>query len=432
VGTSIRAIGWDRRAAWIGGIAALALIRLSIPLVALAAQDVGLPWQPRWEYRPFEGDANGYHAAAREAIAAAARVPAPLVLLAAGLLAGAVLAALRLRRAGEGVRWLALALPAAAVSLAATLVVREMEPPGSAVVGWSLLWGAVLAPVRAVAEPGVDVAFAAGLVLSLASLAVATVATAYVGLYATGRRSVGLAAAALFACWPLATGLLVGERAWENGSWTIDVGLALYTEPVSTALVVTALALLLRPGTLAHTLPIAAAGLAVGYATVVKLSNGVVGAVLALLVLAGVGRRAFAAFAVSGLVWAPLLLAYWPKGYVELFHGETSAHEHPWALAYVDDAWTDSSLFTPRLLLLLAPLALLGCVAVRDRLSLAILATPVVVNAVVYSFYDVTKLHPRFLYGALPSLFVLEAAGGVLVVTRVAGLVRRRRAFEFR
>jgi hypothetical protein len=431
VSTATRAIGWDRRAAWFGGIAALALIRLSIPLLALDAQSVDLPRQPDWAYSPFEGDANGYHAAAREAIAATARLPAPLVVLLAAAVAGAVLAALRLRHAGEGARWLALTLPAAALALAATVVVREMEPPGAAVVGWSLLWGAMLAPVRAVAEPGIDVAFAAGLVLSLGAVTVTTVATAYVGLYATGRRSVGLLAAALFACWPLLAGFLVGERAWENGSWSIDVGLALYTEPMSTALVVTAIALLLRRGP-PDPLMLAAAGVAVGYATVVKLSNGVVAAVLALLVAAGGGRRAFVAFAVSGLIWAPLLLAYWPKGYVELFDGAISADERPWALDYVDDAWTDSLLFTPRLLLLLAPLALLGCAAVHSRLRLAVLLTPVVVNATVYSFYDVTELHPRFLFGGLPSLFVLEAAGAVLAVTWVAGWARNRRAFEFR
>jgi hypothetical protein len=131
-------------------------------------------------------------------------------------------------------------------------------------------------------------------------------------------------------------------------------------------------------------------------------------------------------------VWAPLLLAYWPKGYVELFDGAIAASARPWAFDYVDDAWTDSLLFTPRLLALLAPLAVLGCLAVTDRIRLAIVATPIVVNVAVYSFYDITELHPRFLYGALPSLFVLEAAGGVLATTRVVALVRGRRAFEFR
>jgi hypothetical protein len=74
----------------------------------------------------------------------------------------------------------------------------------------------------------------------------------------------------------------------------------------------------------------------------------------------------------------------------------------------------------------------LGCLAVRCRLRLAILVTPIVVKAAIYSLYDVTELHPRFLYGALPSLFVLEAAGAVLATTWVAALARGRRAFEFR
>ena len=74
--------------------------------------------------------------------------------------------------------------------------------------------------------------------LTLAALAVATIATAYVGLYATGRRSIGLGAAGIFALWPLVSGQLAGHSAWENGQWNVDVGLHLYTEPLSTALVV--------------------------------------------------------------------------------------------------------------------------------------------------------------------------------------------------
>ena len=54
---------------------------------------------------------------------------------------------------------------------------------------------------------------------------------------------------------------------------------------------------------------------------------------------------------------------------------------------------------------------MVGCFAVRDRWALAVVATPIVVNAAVYSFYDVTALHPRFLYVTLPFVFVLEAAG---------------------
>jgi hypothetical protein len=66
-------------------------------------------------------------------------------------------------------------------------------------------------------------------------------------------------------------------------------------------------------------------------------------------------------------------------------------------------------------LALLAPLAVAGCLAIADRTALALLLAPVVTTAVVYTLYYVTALHPRFLFVALPSVFVLEAAGAVAV-----------------
>jgi hypothetical protein len=161
---------------------------------------------------------------------------------------------------------------------------------------------------------------------------------------------------------------------------------------------------------------------------VVKLTNGVLGAVLALLVAWRHGPRRALPYALGGLVWLPLIVAYWPKGYVGMFDGATSASPHPWSLSYADDAWRHSLLFTPRLLILLVPLLVIGCLVTHDRWALAVVATPIVVNAVIYSFYDVTALHPRFLYAALPFVFVLEAAGAVAVVDAA----RRRRAQQVR
>ena len=66
---------------------------------------------------------------------------------------------------------------------------------GAAVVGWPLLWSIPLFPFRLVGLLDADVAFAAGLVFSLAANAVTVVATAYIGLRATGSRAVGIAAA---------------------------------------------------------------------------------------------------------------------------------------------------------------------------------------------------------------------------------------------
>jgi hypothetical protein len=120
------------------------------------------------------------------------------------------------------------------------------------------------------------------------------------------------------------------------------------------------------------------------------------------------------------------VLAYWPKGYVGMFDGKTSAVSRPWSLSYADDAWRHSLLFTPRLLVILAPLLIAGCFAIRDRQLLALVCAPIVVNAVIYSFYYVTALHPRFLYGALPFVFILEAAGAVLVAKAVGRRSRRQ------
>lgn len=98
-----------------------------------------------------------------------------------------------------------------------------------------------------------------------------------------------------------------------------------------------------------------------------KLTNGVVGLVLAALVVWRHGLRKAVPYAVGGLVALPVVLAYWPKGYVGQYAGATSASPHPWGLRYIDDAWTWSLLFTPRLLLVLAPLLVVGCFAILDR-----------------------------------------------------------------
>jgi hypothetical protein len=410
---------------WLLVLGVLAAVRVAIPLVALAFSGHDLPGLPPYRYRPLNGDSFGFYAAAREFIASIGRVPKPLLLLAVLLVAAATGAAVVLWRRSPGLRWLALLLPAGALSLALTLPVHRMQPPGAAVFGWSLLWSLPMIPIRALGRgPGPDTAFVLGLGLTLAALAVTVVATAFTGLYATGRRSVGALAAALFAVWPLLSAPLAGRSAWENGQWNVDVGLHLYTEPLSSALVVVSVALLLRPAT--GSVGRSGAGLAIGYATAVKLTNGVVGLVLALLLARRHGLRPAVPYVLGGLVWLPLVLAYWPKGYVGMFDGSTSAVSRPWSPSYIDDAWRHSLLFTPRLLLLLAPLLVVGCVAVRDRWLLAVVGSPILVNAVVYSFYYVTAEHPRFLYSTLPFVFVLEAAGAVAVARRI-GPARGRR-----
>ena len=283
-----------------------------------------------------------------------------------------------------------------------------MNESGAAVFGWPLVWSLPMLPYRALGLPlDPEVAFGFGLPLSLAANAVTVVATAYVGLYATGRRGVGLLAAALYAFWPLLTGTLAGERAWENGTWTVDVGLALYTEPLSTALTTVALALLLSPA--ANDLRLAVAGVALSFATVVKLSNGLLAAAALLLLL----LRAAPRVGVRGrgaVSLAPVALAFWPLGLPRRRGATRCCRRRRSPGRTSTRAGSTRSLFRPLLLVLLVPLAALGAAAISRWPRLA-LAAWILVPAVFYSFYRVTFEHPRFLFGALPAAFALWAAG---------------------
>ena len=104
----------------------------------------------------------------------------------------------------------------------------------------------------------------------------------------------------------------------------------------------------------------------------------------------------------------PLLAVYWPKGYPEI------PNKPGFSLGQAGRSWTDSLIFDPRMLLLLLPLAIVGRVVLRPWVA-ALLAAAIVPNALFYTFYEHTHLHPRFLYVALPPLFVLEAAGGAAI-----------------
>ena len=225
---------------WLVALASLVALRVAIPLVVLAASGHDLPGVPPYDYTPLNGDATGFYAEARELISV---FFGPAGAVAALLLVAGAVAVWRLRRS-----WMSIAAGCLAISLAASaLVLGSQQTTGSAVVGWPLLWSIPLFPFRVVGLLDDDVAFAVGLLLSLAANAVTVVATAYIGLRSTGSRAVGVAAAALYAIWPLLTRPLAGTSAWENGQWNVDVGLHLYTEPISTALVATAIALLLAP-----------------------------------------------------------------------------------------------------------------------------------------------------------------------------------------
>jgi hypothetical protein len=405
---------------WTATLAGLVAARLAIPLVAVAAEGRKLPAIPRFDYEQLMGDATGYYAAAREFMAAWGRLP-PVLVAALALLIVALAFALVLQWQRRPERR-ALLVAGAAVALGAVVAlgVSRMEPPGAPVFGWPLIWSLPMLPYRALGLPlDVDGAYGLAVALSLAANAAVVVATAYAGFYATGRRAVGLGAAALFALWPLLTGLVVGERAWENGTWRVDAGLHAYTEPLSTALMTVALAVLLR----SRPTPVALAvsGVALGLATTVKLSNGIVAALACVLVLVRRGPRAALPMAAAGAGFVPVVLAYWPLSYYD----ESVGTRDELGAGYLASSWTESLLYTPRLLLALVPLAVVGAVSLRRSPALLVLLVWVVPTAIFYSFYEPTAQHPRFLFASLPAVFVLWSAGAAFLLERAADLARR-------
>lgn len=408
---------------WRTPLAALVAVRLAIPLGALAASGHDLPGVPRYDYVALTGDATGFYAAAREFLASWGRLGVPVVAaLAAATVAAAALLVRAWRTRSVGRHWL-VALGALGFALVASAAVAKMHSPGAAVFGWPLVWSLPMLPYRALGGPlDPGIAFGFGLVLSLLANAVTVVATAYVGLYATGRRSIGLGAATLYSFWPLLVGLIGGSRAWENGTWTVEAGLSLYTEPLSTALVATAAALLLSPRL--TELRLATSGVLLGLATAVKLSNGLLAAVLFVLVAHRLGTRGALPYLAGLLAFAPLVAIYGPKGYSAQF--DSPGERHPFSADYVVRSWTDSLLFSPRTLLVLVPFSIVGAIALRAWWPRAVLVVWALVNPIFYSFHRATPEHPRYLFASLPAVFVLWVAG-LAAAAAVVHVVRRRK-----
>jgi len=388
---------------WWGPLGLLAAVRVAVPFAALA----GLPGVPHVRRAPslggLRGDATGFYAATREFMAGWARMPRPLLglllLIAIALIVAFVSA---WRRRADLRAWLVPAL-VCAFGLLVCADVHWMEPSGAAVFGWPLVWAIAELPFRAAGvlthAVGWDVAF----VLQLCFVALTVVAVAYVARNASGRRWVGVLAATCWAFWPLMVGVIAGHEAWTNGQWEVDAGLHAYSEPLSTLLVAAAAALLLSER--ATPLRLSLAGCALSLATLTKLSNG-------LLVVAAVLLTRFNRFFLAGAVsLAPLVAAYWPLSYPKLFDNPQSWPRDPFDPAHVVTTWTHSSLFYPRTLLIVTPLALLGAFALRRPFALALTLAFLLINPVFYSFYANTALHPRFLYASLPFLFTLWSAG---------------------
>jgi hypothetical protein len=407
---------------WWGPLGLLAAIRVAIPLAAFADEGSKLPGIPVFARSSRDGgltgDATGFYAATREFMAAWGRMPRSVLALdALFALAAAVAIVLLWRRRPDLRPWLA-AAALCAFGIVVAVDVHWMHASGAAVFGWPLLWALPMLAYRALGFGlSKHVAWDFGFALSLLAVAATVVAVAYLGRNATGRRRLGLLAAAFWTAWPLLVGLIAGHHAWANGQWEVDAGLHNYSEPLSTLLVTAAAALLLSPQL--TQLRLALAGCAMSAATLVKLSNGLLAAAALVIVFLRGRTREALPFLAGALALAPLVATYWPISYPKLFDNPHSWPRDPFDAGHIVTSWTHSSIFDPHTLAIVVPLAIIGIFGVRRPWALALVLAFLLLNPVFYSFYANTALHPRFLYASLPELFVLWAAGiGVLASLR--------------
>jgi hypothetical protein len=401
---------------WWSTLGLLVALRLAIPLAAYADRGSKLPGIPAF-VRPaaaggLSGDATGFYAGAREFMAAWGRMPRALLGLdVLFVLAAASTVVLLWRRRPDLRAWL---VPTAlfAAALAICVDVHYMKPTGAAVLGWPLVWSLPMFPYRVLGSLDPSAAWDIGAALSLLFVALTVVAVAYLGRNATGRRWIGLLAAAFWTVWPVLVGLIAGHHAWSNKQWDIDVGLHNYDEPLSTLLVTVAAALLLSPKL--NPMRLALAGCALSLATSVKVSNAVIaGIVLAIVALRH--RRQALPYLAGALAFAPVVLVYWPKSYPKLYGNPNSWPHDAFDVSHVVSSWTQSSIFTPHTLAIVVPLAVIGAFGIGRPWALGLVLAFLLVNPVFYSFFANTAEHPRFLYASLPELFTLWAAGiGVL------------------
>ena len=395
----------------VGGCVAL---RLVVPLAVLVAAPAKLPLTPSYTFAPLNGDSYDYYHAVTNLDFAASKVfNGWLGIACVALLACFGAAGELVRR--SGMMWLAIGLWTLGPSLVLGVLVHDMAGPGAGVIGWPLVWAFATLPLpilRLATTP--DRAFAFGLAVSLAANAFTVIATAVVGRRLSGRRSVGILAAALLASWPLWTSLVAGTQAFQNGQWNVDVGLHLYTEPVSTALVAAALLLL----TAEPVGPTAAmlAGLALGFSTVVKLTDGLIAAAVVAIVAIRESIDRAVLVALGGLISLPILLGYWTHGYANDNVGVAVPAGGRYQWRFVHQNLNGSTIFTPWMLILLLPLAAIGLASLPNRYGRALLVVPIGVTVIAYAAYFWTAQHPRFFYVVMPALFILQAAGVVRVL----------------
>lgn len=413
----MRAAEGSRWLLWLG---ALAVVRAAIPLAALASSGRRLPGFPPYTYEGPRGDASGYIDTARAIISAGAGFRLWLPVLFAAGVTGILGLRWAWRRYPRGRHWVIAAAAALASFLLAAVILRiEGQAPAGAV-GWPLILSLPLVPFRLVGWIDDEVAVGVGLAISIVANAVTIFATAFIGFRATGSRRIGVGAAALFTFWPFLIWLLLGEQTWANSAWAIEVGLELYTEPVSTACVAAGIALALVRGRPPWAL--VAAGIALGYAIAVRPTNIVFG--IAAVLLFGLERdwRSVGRFVSGGVAVLPIVLAFLPKkrGYdLELVRDQTGLPL--WSNDYLVSTYTDSSVWRPLLLALLLPLVAIGVAVLPSRRVALMLLGAALANAAIYSFFRATFEHPRYLQAGLPVLLVLGTAGAAWL----AGHARR-------
>ncbi len=394
-------------------VGALVGLQVLLSLFVLArSPHRALPGFPRYRYEPLPGDGYGYYSAVRELLSTWQRQGRLLLPLA--LLVGIAFVVVWRSNSSPLVRTLA-ALWGCGIVVAA--LVERIRFTGAAQIGWSLVWSVPLLPYRAVGLPlDPNVAFGFGLALSLLCNAITIVMTYSLGRLATATRGVALAAAGLVSVWPVLMLLDPAHKSAENGTWQIALGLSMYTEPLSTALVLSALVIVLRRSG-ADTTAAIGGGL-LGLAALVRVSNGLIAVWIVLALLVRSDRARALVVGAGGLAFLPALLLFWPKGYPSLHPPVYPAH--PFALGYIRTAWTDSLLWHPSVLLAIVPIALVGAFVVRRPIALAA-GGAVIGTCVLYSFYQLTPLHPRFLFVAVPLVFVFWAAGARAVARAVSG-----------
>ena len=397
---------------WVG---ILALLRILPAIVVLAANGRSLPTIPGSRYGPPTGDTYGFYAAAREFVSAWAHVSRPLLALSVLAFVVALVLARRLWSRGSGGP--AVALVSVAIGLFTAVGVRAMVPTGAGAVGWPIVWSIPMFPLRAAGLLSYHVAYYVGIAILLAANVVTVIATALIARRVAPSR-VALVAPALLVLWPFLMRFVEGTGNIVYGSWLVDQGVALYAEPLSTALVAVALALIILRAD--DERAIAAAGALTGFATAVRISNITIAAVLGLSVLLLRNRRTATLYGVACAGLGAIAAAFWSLGYATFSGGKSEqAPAGLFSWHYLLRSWRDSGVFDWKMLVLLLPLPLVGAWALRRHTpDLVALAGTVVVTAAFYSAYYITALHPRFLFVALPALFALAAVG-------VASLSRR-------